>query len=215
MRTLTPLILIAVATNALPGCSSMYYGTMESLGVPKRQILSDRVGKARAEQEDAKETFEDALEQFRSVVSSEPGELENKYRQLKTQLERCEAQADDVADRIKAIEKVARALFEEWESEMDGYQSDSMRRTAEKQMRDTRERYDQLMAAMNRAEDKMQPVLGAFREQVLFMKHNLNAAAIASLQGEVVAIERNVAELIAEMEQAIAEADKFIAETQS
>ena len=53
-------------------------------------------------------------------------------------------------------------------------------------------------------------LLAAFREQVLFLKHNLNAAAIASLQGEVVAIERGVADLVAEMERAIAEADTFI-----
>jgi hypothetical protein len=32
---------------------------------------------------------------------------------------------------------------------------------------------------MLKAEQKIQPVLGAFRDQVLFLKHNLNANAIA------------------------------------
>ena len=56
----------------------------------------------------------------------------------------------------------------------------------------------------------MAPVLGAFRDQVLFLKHNLNAQAVASLEGEVVSLETDIAELIAEMEVSIAEADSFI-----
>jgi hypothetical protein len=55
-------------------------------------------------------------------------------------------------------------------------------------------------------------VLDAFRDQVLFLKHNLNARAIASLRNELTTIEDDVAVLVAEMEQAIAESDAFISE---
>jgi hypothetical protein len=37
---------------------------------------------------------------------------------------------------------------------------------------------------MRKAEKQINPVLGAFRDQVLFLKHNLNANAIAALQQE-------------------------------
>ena len=37
------------------------------------------------------------------------------------------------------------------------------------------------MRSMNRSADRMDPVLAAFRDQVLFLKHNLNARALASL----------------------------------
>ena len=208
-KSLAPF-LAPVFVILLSGCSQMYYRTMESFGVPKREILSDRVAKARGEQEHAKETFESALEQFRSVVTGEAGELERKYDKLNGQLKKCESRADSVSKRIRAIEDVAEALFKEWEAELEQYQSQSLRRRSEDKLRDTRERYEQLITVMRRAEDKMAPVLDAFREQVLFLKHNLNAAAIASLQGEVVAIERDVADLVAEMERAIAEADTFI-----
>jgi len=56
----------------------------------------------------------------------------------------------------------------------------------------------------------MQPVLTAFRDQVLFLKHNLNAAAIASLQTTAKGIESDVERLVAEMNASIAEADRFI-----
>lgn len=56
----------------------------------------------------------------------------------------------------------------------------------------------------------MEPVLSSFRDHVLYLKHNLNAQAIASLQGELGGIESDVGRLIAEMERSIAEAQSFI-----
>ena len=58
------------------------------------------------------------------------------------------------------------------------------------------------------------PVLAVFHDRVLFLKHNLNARAIASLGGETDDIEADVSDLIAEMERSIAEADAFIKEMQ-
>lgn len=50
----------------------------------------------------------------------------------------------------------------------------------------------------------------AFYDQVLFLKHNLNARAIASLKGNVASIESDIAVLIREMEASIREANRFI-----
>lgn len=53
-------------------------------------------------------------------------------------------------------------------------------------------------------------MLSAFQDQVLFLKHNLNARAIASLKGNLAAIESDIAVLIREMETSIREANRFI-----
>jgi hypothetical protein len=45
---------------------------------------------------------------------------------------------------------------------------------------------------------------------VLFLKHNLNAQAIAGLKGEVAQVNTQVTQLIRELDRAIAEADRFI-----
>ncbi len=67
-----------------------------------------------------------------------------------------------------------------------------------------------MVRSMVDAREKMNPVLQALHDHVLFLKHNLNAQAIGSLQGEVVKIDREVQELIAEMQEAIFEAERFI-----
>lgn len=204
------LLSVLISIFFLVGCQTAYYKTMEKVGIHKRDIMVDRVEKARDSQEEAKEQFKSALEQFSSVLSFKGGNLEEKYNKLNDEYEESEAKASDVKSRIAAVEDVSEALFDEWEEELEQYSSESLRRNSETKLRKTRKQYVQLIGAMKRAEKKIAPVLSAFRDQVLFLKHNLNAQAIASLQSELVTVEANVASLIKEMEASIAEANVFI-----
>jgi len=208
-----PIIYLSVfvlGVFILAGCSSTYYKTMESFGIEKRDILVDRVEEARDAQDEASEQFADALDQFRSVVAFDGGDLEEVYDRLNTEYERSEAEAEQVSDRVDSVESVAEDLFAEWQKELDQYTRADLRRNSESLLRDTRGRYKQMMQAMRRAERSMEPVLEAFRDQVLVLKHNLNAQAIGSLRNELGSIERDTARLISEMQKAIAEADAFI-----
>ncbi len=194
----------------LAGCSSAYYGAMEKIGIHKRDILVDRVEEARDSQQETKEQFASALERFSSVVNFDGGDLEDKYNQLKSELEKSEEQAEEVRERIEAVEDVAEALFDEWQAELEQYSSASLRRSSERQLQSTRRDYQKLIGAMKRAEAKIDPVLNPLRDQVLYLKHNLNARAISSLQAELGTIEADVSRLIKEMEASINEADAFI-----
>jgi hypothetical protein len=63
---------------------------------------------------------------------------------------------------------------------------------------------------MRLAEERMEPVLAAFRDQVLALKHNLNAQAIASLRDERTVVEADIADLIEQMNDAIRKAEAFL-----
>jgi hypothetical protein len=192
------------------GCSKAYYATMEKVGYDKREILADRVENARESQQDAKEQFADALERYKSVVDFDGGELQEKYDILKGEYDDSEAMAQNVRDRIEAVEDVAGALFEEWNAEIGQYTSASLKRDSQKKLTATKSRYNKLVAAMKKASRSMDPVLAAFKDQVLYLKHNLNAKAIAALEGQLGTIRTDVNALIKEMEKSIAEADAFI-----
>ena len=207
--TVRGFAIVATATLLL-GCQTAYYSTMEKFGVHKRDILVDRVEEARDAQEGAKEQFKSALERFSSVLGFKGGDLQEKYDQLNAEFERSESRAEEVSERIAAVEDVSEALFDEWEDELEQYTNASLRRSSQRQLTDTKRQYAQLIAAMERAEEKIKPVLNAFRDQVLYLKHNLNARAIASLKGELASVESNVAALIRDMERSIREADRFI-----
>ncbi|HKB89021.1 MAG TPA: DUF2959 domain-containing protein [Opitutaceae bacterium] len=201
---------IAIVLFALAGCSSVYYDAMEKIGIPKRSILVDRVGEARKSQQEAKQEFASALEKFLSVTGTDGGALKAKYDQLNSEYQRCEDRANDVRTRIAAVADVSDALFSEWKSELGQYSDSSLRAASKRQLDRTRQRYDDLMRTMRAAASRMDPILGKFRDQVLFLKHNLNAEAIAGLSSTSRVLQEDISRLIEDMERSIKEADEFI-----
>jgi predicted nucleic acid-binding Zn-ribbon protein len=193
----------------------MYYGTMEKMGVHKRDIMVDRVKEARETQNEAKQQFLTAMEQFKSVVNFQGGDLEKEYNKLNATLQKSESKAADVRNRISAVEDVSDALFREWSSEIKQYNSDTLRISSQRKYDVTKKKYTELIKVMKKAESKLEPALAPLRDQVLFMKHNLNARAIAGLSKEVIRVQTNVDQLVREMESAIAQADVFIASLQT
>jgi len=210
-RSHRPILFAALAATLFLGaCQSMYMSTMESLGYEKRELLVEEVIDGRDDQQDAKEQFQTALEAFKAVADFDGGDLEAVYNRLADELESCEGRAAAVSGQIEDIEHTADALFDEWRSELHQFTDASMRADSERKLKETERAYDDLLASMRKASAAMEPVLDAFRNQVLYLKHSLNAAAIASLEGKVVEMESNIAELVADMEASIAEADAFI-----
>ncbi len=199
-----------VLVMVLVGCQTAYYGALEKLGYHKRDLLVSDVQKARDAQEEAKEQFQTAFEQFSTVLNFKGGALQDTYEKLNAEYERSESKAQAVHDRIASVEDVSEALFNEWEIELGQYSNKNLRRVSQQKLDQTRKQYSQLIRAMKRAEKKMGPVIAAFKDQVLFLKHNLNAQAIASLRQELVSVENDIASLIKDMEASIKEADSFL-----
>ncbi len=193
-------------------CASATYGVLEQFGVEKRDILVDRVDDARDAQEEASVEFKSALEAFRAMVDVDGGELEKLYDRLDNEYAGAESAASKVRTRVRDVNRVANDLFREWRGELKEYSDDSLRQISAERLAETEQRYEVLIERMRAASDSMDPVLAVFRDRVLFLKHNLNASAIASLDREKARIEGDVSQLIAEMEASIAAADAFIAE---
>jgi Protein of unknown function (DUF2959) len=193
-----------------PGCRSAYYSAWEKFGVYKRDILKKRVEEARDDQKAASQQFKDALTRLKELYGFQGGDLEKTYNSLQKDYDRSVEKADAVHSRVKAVETVAGDLFAEWQKEIGEISSENLRQSSREKLRETRAKYDELHTSLKRAEQSMDPVLTQFHDQVLFLKHNLNAEAIGSLKGETASIQADIARLIEEMNASIAQADKFI-----
>jgi hypothetical protein len=212
-RKLLPLALrcgIVLVSLAGFGCQTAYYETMEKLGYHKRDLMVSDVKKARDAQQDAKEQFKSALDRFTKTLNVQGGELQDKYEALNEEYQQSEKKAQAVRDRIASVENVSDALFDEWTGELKQYSNATLRQKSQKQLTQTRSQYAQLIKAMKRAESKMDPVLSKLKDNVLFLKHNLNAQSIASLKNELVTVEGNIDSLIKDLNASIQEADSFI-----
>lgn len=203
--------VVVGALGVLTACSSVYYSALEKVGLEKREILVDRVESARDAQGEAQKQFKDALERFKALVGYDGGDLEKRYEILSDEYDDSRKQAEAVRERIAGVKDVAGALFREWERELEEYSDPSLKRRSRSQLDDTRARYDQLVRAMDRAAESMDPVLAMLRDQTLFLKHNLNARALASLSGTADQLQADVARLVKQMQAAISEANRFLA----
>ena len=201
----------AVAALALvAGCDRLYYGTMKRFGLEKRDILIKRVREARQAQDDAQQEFANALEKFKSVVEVDGGTLEEKYNKLDGELKRSEDRANRVRDRVKAVRDVSDDLFKEWDKELGQYKNKTLRQESEREFKETKRRTDALLAAMQRSEKRIDPVLQPLRDRVLFLKHNLNAKSLGSLTKELASVEGSVDALVSDLKASIAEADAYL-----
>lgn len=192
------------------GCSTTYYKVWQELGYEKRDILVSRVEEARDDQGKAKEQFKTTLEQLQAITNFNGGDLEAEYKKLSSSYDACQERATAVSKKITSVDKVANDMFAEWTQELDQYHDPNLRAASEQKLNDSKARYQQLLAAMRNSESKMQPVLGAFHDEVLTLKHDLNAAAISSLQATSAGISNDVQNLIKDMDASINEANAFI-----
>ena len=208
-RTLPALVLAAIT---LSGCSTLYYKAWEKLGKEKRDLLRSNVEKVKGDQEEATEQFQDALTRIRELHAFDGGDLEKHYDRLKSDYEKSESRADDLRNRIDKIEEIAGDLFTEWDAEIGEISSSDMRRRSREQLDATKKRYAKLESALHETEKSMDPVLQKLKDQVLFLKHNLNATAVGGLEAEASRIEGEIGSLIQDMKRSIELGNEFIAE---
>jgi ElaB/YqjD/DUF883 family membrane-anchored ribosome-binding protein len=212
LAKLSALVVALILLQSCNACRERYFNTLEKVGLERRELLVDRVESARDAQVNAQEQFKDALEQYQELVGHDGGDLERMYNKLDREYEQSKNRAEKVHDRIRKVRNVARSLFSEWQAELAQYQNATFRDQSERDLNETRARYDAVVGIMEEAAKTMEPVLSQLGDQVLFLKHNLNARALGSLQSTSDELQLDVSKLIEEMQASVAEADRFIAD---
>ncbi|MEL0641334.1 DUF2959 domain-containing protein [Pseudoalteromonas aliena] len=203
-------VSMLLLTLTLTGCQSAYYSAMEKVGVHKRDILIDRVEETKDSQQESQEEFKSALERLTTLIDFNGGELQDTYNQLNDDYESSLNAANEVSTNINKVEDVAEALFDEWADELEQYKSASLKRESSKKLTATKRQFDQLLRSMRSAESKMEPVLTSLHDNVLYLKHNLNAQAVSAIKGEFTNLKRDIQVLMNDMNKSIEDSNKFI-----
>ena len=201
---------ISVLVLLLSGCASVQCSALEKVGIHKRDILVDRVEDARDAQAETREQLVSAYEELSALVGHDGGELEEKYRRLSKEVDRSRDATEDLDEHLADIDRVSEDLFEEWESELDLYSSAALRSDQEKKLKLARRQFSMMRERMQTARNRVDPVMAVLTDNVLFLKHSLNAQALAALRGQASVLEGQVDALIRDMQAAIDEADAFI-----
>ena len=209
-RSRTPVVILTVLSVVASGCSTAYYSFWEALGREKRDLLRSNVESVQDEQEAAADHFESALDRLRELTSVDGGELEKTYDKVNRDYEEATERADEISERIDTIDDIADDLFAEWEDEIGQISNARLQVKSRQKLAETRRNYAGLESSLRAAEASMDPVLTHLRDTTLYLKHNLNAAAIGGLSAEVATIESDIEALLADMRSSIAEAERFL-----
>ena len=194
----------------LGGCQAAYYSAMEKIGKEKRHLLKDNVEDVQDSQTKAQEEFKDALTRIKEITNFEGGDLEAFYKRLKSSYEDCDSRAAQIEKRIEKVETVASDLFSEWAAEIRQINDSKLKNSSKASLSEAKAKYQKLSSAMNLSTKGMYPVLAKLNDYTLYLKHNLNAAAVGGLSTEAASIEADIETLITDMEASIAEADRFL-----
>lgn len=212
------LVLSVMLMVALVGCQSAVekavrntkYSAWEVVGVEKRDLFKKSVSQTKDSQEEAQESFQTALEKLKAAYNFDGGDLENKYESLNSSYESAKKRSEEVHESVKKVNTIAGDLFSEWESEIKQIETASLKAESQKSLQRSKTSYATLERSLKNTEKKLDPVLRKFHDQVLFLKHNLNAKAITSLKQEHGRIANDVQGLIKEMNTSIAAANTVI-----
>ncbi len=203
--------IVIMSLALLAGCSSVQYSALETVGIHKRDLLVDNVEDARDSQAETREQLVTAYEELTALIGFDGGELEAHYKRLSKEVERSQDAIDELDGHLEDIDRVSRDLFKEWEAELDLYNNASLRADQAQKLSLSRKQFRTMRDRMQRARDRVDPVMAVLNDNVLYLKHSLNAQALDALRGQATLLEGQVDALIRDMQAAIDEADAFIA----
>jgi len=207
------IVLVAGLVLAAPsvgGCAAARYSFWEMFGEEKRDLLKSELRGLVEVQNDAKEKFGTALDRMKALTGFDGGELEAQYDKLKSAHAGAASSAKSIDSRIADIETVATDLFDEWAAEIGLMQTASLKADSQRKLTDTKSRYDAMHVSMIGSRRKLDPALALLNDQVLYLKHNLNAAAVGALGGSMGDVEASIRRLQTSIEASVREAQGFI-----
>jgi hypothetical protein len=192
------------------GCNSIYYAAMEKLGREKRDILVKRILTVKKDQQQTGEQLKSTLEVFKEVTGFEGGDLEKTYNRLHDSLDHSQDRAKELHNHVNSVDDVAKRMFSEWKGEITDMRNVTLKRQSQTLLTNAQRQHSGYMRQMRATEAKITPVLQGFNDQVVFLKHNLNARAISSLKKTSADLDLQANDLVREINDSSKEADQYI-----
>jgi DUF2959 family protein len=194
----------------LTGCNALYYAAMEKLGREKRDILVKRILTVKKDQQETGEQLKSTLDVFKEVTGFDGGNLEKTYNRLNDSLQHSQNRAKELHSHVDAVDDVAKRMFAEWKDEIKDMRNLTLKRQSQTLLANAQRQHAGYMRQMRATEAKITPVLRGFNDQVVFLKHNLNARAIGSLKKTSAELDTQANDLIREVNESANEADQYI-----
>jgi hypothetical protein len=158
-----------------------------------------------------KAQLQKAMDAYNIVMAAETTDRKSAYSKLQKAMKAAEKNRTEISRHADEMNAEADALFQNWSASIAGISDPALRAMSEKRLVDTRVRYADIQAQSLKAGGLYTAFMTTLNDHVIFLGHDLNGSAVASLAQESAKLNALAAALYAAIDQATGAANTNIA----
>jgi DUF2959 family protein len=135
------------------------------------------------------------MDVYNALLADDAKDRKKLYKDLQKEMESTEKRRAEIATRAGAMRGEADTLFKSWETSAASIESESLRKRSEDRLKQTKATYAEIGAVGQKAGELYQPVMKTLADQVKYLGHDLNPAAVATLKPDAEKLNKRVQEL--------------------
>lgn len=207
-KTQNKLRLLSVVLLLTASVSSPSFGQSGEKQIDK---LVDRAGDTIAAIRAARRQVSTTVSDYNQILDGEAEDNRAAYKKLQKALKKSEKSAAAVGAQAEKMDLAASDYFAGWEASLSEITSDDMRTRSEERMKETRERYDGILQAGRQAGEAFRPFVTQLKDQIVFLGHDLNPAAIEDLQDDAEKLNSQAKEVFSRVDETMRTALRYMA----
>lgn len=178
-------------------------------GVKQAENLAKKTEESAKAITEARQQIQKTVDQYNALVEGNVEDTKDAYNDLRKEMDRSDDRVEDVRKHVDEMKVEADKYFADWTTSLDGITNPDLRARSEARLKDTRSRYDQVLATAGKAGDTFAPFIQNLRDQVTYLGHDLNPAALASLKGDATKLNTAAQALFSNIDKSINEASSY------
>jgi hypothetical protein len=117
------------------------------------------------------------------------------YTAFAVAVEESTRQVEELKSSVETMQEAAVPVFAQWADDLQSFKSMEMRLKSQNRLKETRERYDEVLAAAEMAQAAYETFNVRLEDYSTYLGHDFNAASVAGVQGDVRELTASVAAL--------------------
>ncbi len=133
----------------------------------------------------AKERALTAVDALQSIMRAKyEGDALAAYDELVATVGQSERQSTELTNSVEPMIAASEPVFDQWETDLDAFNSEGMRERSEARMNATRARYETIIASVQPAREQLTALNQGLRDHVVFLANDFNPDAVAAIRDE-------------------------------
>jgi hypothetical protein len=179
-------------------------------GVKQTEALIKKGEQTVKAMSDARLQLEKTLASYNTIVEGKAADPKSAYKDLGKAVKDSEDRVADVTKSRDEMDTEAGTLFTSWKASTDAISDPALKKKSQDRLDATKGRYGKIATAGKDARGEYDAFLTGLKDQITFMGHDLNPAALASLKPDAAKLNEKAKQMFVKIDAASAAANASI-----